>query len=49
MDTNTDVVAYLKKITVGIEAADNREVVQAMAKGTGSCDCGCGCDGDCSC
>ena len=40
---------YLKSTITAIEAADNREVVQAMAKGTGSCDCGCGCDGDCSC
>ena len=40
---------YLKSTITAIEAADNREIVQAMAKGTGSCDCGCGCDGDCGC
>jgi hypothetical protein len=39
---------YLKTTITAIEAADNREIVQAIAKGTGSCDCECGCDGDCS-
>ena len=40
---------YLQTTITTIEAADNREIVEAIAKGTGSSDCGCGCDGDCSC
>ncbi len=40
---------YLKTTIQAIEAADNREIVQAIAKGTGSSACGCSCDGDCSC
>lgn len=40
---------YLKATITDIQAADNREIVEAIAKGTGSCDCGCGCDGDCGC
>lgn len=40
---------YLKATITAIETADNREIVQAIAKGGGSGDCGCGCNGDCSC
>ena len=40
---------YLKTTIRAIEAADNREIVQAMAKGVGANNCGCGCNGDCSC
>jgi hypothetical protein len=34
---------YLKSTITAIETADNREIVQAIAKGSGSSDCGCGC------
>ncbi len=40
---------YLKSTITAIETADSREIVQALAKGTGSSDCGCGCDGNCAC
>lgn len=40
---------YLKSTITAIETADNRELVKAIAKGTGSSNCGCGCEGDCSC
>ena len=40
---------YLQTTITAIETADNREIVEALAKGTGSGDCGCGCDGNCSC
>ena len=36
---------FLKVRITGVEAADNREVIQAIAAGTSAhdCDCGCGC------
>jgi len=40
---------YLQSTITAMEAADNREIVQALAKGSGSSDCGCGCGGDCAC
>ena len=40
---------YLKSTITAIEAANNQEIVRAIAKGTGSSDCGCGCGDTCSC
>jgi hypothetical protein len=34
---------FLKVSIDGVHPADNREVIQAIAHGTGSCDCDCGC------
>ena len=37
---------FLKSSIVSVDSAENREIVQAIADGTGSCgcDCGCGCE-----
>ena len=34
---------FLKSSIVSVDLAENREVVQAIADGTGSCSCDCGC------
>ncbi len=34
---------FLKSTDIAIDLAENREVVQAIADGTGSCSCDCGC------
>ena len=40
---------YLKATISAVETADNREIVRAIAKGSGSSDCKGGCDCGCGC